>query len=353
MNKFSIITIFATLALMACSSDDKTEVPNAPVEIRLTTGLDVQTRAAYTTTQTTAFANNQDVYVWIDDHGSGTTPTPSAFIDAWQLTTSGVNLTSTDKFYFPNTGNNIDIYALHGILTPSITACTQATPLSGTDFPAIGMVHTVATDQSAANGYENSDLLCAHTKDASKALASHQLTFNHLLSKVEVYLFSGNGVSKADIQGTDISIINSKLQADVTLSKTPAAGKPIGSVAASAGSTTGSILMRKQTQDDQIISDYTKPVSVVTEDKHAYAFAEAVIVPQYISSDGAATGTSVDFIQIAFAGGTGIMKAKVKNDFESGKLYKFYVTLSASEISITTSISDWTSGGTATPISAE
>ena len=376
--KYQTITlaIIGALTTAACSNDS--DINNSQtaiqqqerVEIRLGSSLNAATRAAYTTTQSNKLATNQKVYVWIDDHGNGTT-SASAYINAWALT-SGADATVTGltnpvvlnsdnsyKFYYPNTGNNIDIYAVHGNLlttdaTPAaITTCTEAAPLTGaTAFPTT-LTHTVKPNQTGVSmtsetytdGYEVSDLLVAKNTNCVKSATSHNLPFQHLLSKIEVYLFAGNGVTKDDLQDADASItlLNTKLQGTLTLTK---ANDPIGAVAPATTSTTGTIYMKMQAEDDQQPSGYTAPTGI-TSDGHAYRFGEAIIIPQKFDTTYDGNGDAQNFISFNFKGG-GSLVAKVKKEFESGKRYIYYITVNRTGLTLTATLTDWTDG-TASP----
>ena len=372
--KYTTLFLAAIGGLMTAACSNDSDINNGQtaseqqerVEIRLGSSLNAVTRAAYTTTQSDKLAAGQKVYVWIDDHGNGTT-SASAYINAWALT-SGADATVTGltnpvvlnsdnsyKFYYPNTGNNIDIYAVHGNLlttdaTPvEIMTCTQDAPLTGaTAFPTT-LTHTIKPNQTGVSmtseaytdGYEASDLLVAKNTNCAKSATSHNLPFQHLLSKIEVYLFAGNGVTKSDLQDADASLtlLNTKLQGTLTLTKAYAT---IGSVAPATGSTTGTIYMKLQAQDDQAPTDYTAPTGI-TSDGNAYRFGEAIIIPQQFDTVGDGSGSAQNFISFNFKGG-GSLVAKVKQDFLSGKRYIYYITVNRTGLTLTATLTDWTAG---------
>lgn len=120
---------------------------NDPVEIRLTSGLQVQTRATHNLD--TQLKNDEKVYVWVDDAGSGVA-SPELYAKN-ELTADGSgNLSGGTAMYFPSTGNAVNIYAIHGNLS-------EYTTLWGTE-----QTHTVATDQTSGDnktGYATSDLV--------------------------------------------------------------------------------------------------------------------------------------------------------------------------------------------------
>lgn len=119
------MTIAATALILAGCSNDENGMDNSPVELRLTSGVTVQTRT-YTPTQSTTISNGEKVSVWVDDAGtSGASASP--LYEAVQLTANGSNGFTGEPMYFPKTGNKIDIYAVHGNFTSPFT--------SRSDFP--------------------------------------------------------------------------------------------------------------------------------------------------------------------------------------------------------------------------
>ena len=64
MKNYILLTA-AALMLGACSNDENLDNPNGPVELRLTSGLEVQTRAAHGLN--TQLKNGEEVHVWVDD----------------------------------------------------------------------------------------------------------------------------------------------------------------------------------------------------------------------------------------------------------------------------------------------
>ena len=138
----------AALALASCSNDENMpDNANDPVEIRLTSGLQVQTRATHNLD--TQLKNGEKVYVWVDDAGSGVT-SPELYAKNELTVGESGNLSGGTAMYFPSTGNAVNIYAIHGNLTDYTT------------FWGTQQTHTVATDQTSGDsktGYATSDLV--------------------------------------------------------------------------------------------------------------------------------------------------------------------------------------------------
>ena len=101
----------AALTLTACSNDDE-NLNGGPVELRLSSSLEVQTRAA-TDIQGSAFETGQSVDVFIHEYvtsGAATTTYPQPL--AYTTGASGAMTPSTQP-YFPSSGNS-----LHAALLP-------------------------------------------------------------------------------------------------------------------------------------------------------------------------------------------------------------------------------------------
>ena len=313
-----IILAAATFTLGACSSDtDESAQPE--VELRLSSSLELLTRAAYTKTQDTQIANEELVYAWIDEaKSSGAVE----YIQAWELKADGNGKLEGQKKLYPVSGNPINVYAIHG---------NFATTPSGA-FPTAALNHNVNTDQSTVAGYAVSDLLYATGANLKRQTAAHPLTFSHLLSKVEVYLVAGTGTDDSDLATAKVSILNTKPIATVTLSKT---GAP--TISASGTATNIAAKMQYETDQTVTIADGSAP-------SPAHAFAEAVIVPQWVNSTSASGGDAVNFIKITI--GTSTFTAKINKEFVGGNRYTYNVVVNKTGIELSSTINLWSDGGT-------
>ena len=327
MKKHSLAILLMALAFTACSNDtDTTQAgtqANQPVELRLSSGMQLSTRAAYTNTQNTQILSGEKVYAWVDE---ATTPTATEYIHAWELTADGSGNFTASRQNYPISGRNVNVYALHGNFT-GITAGT-------TTFPA-SLTHTVATDQST--DFAKSDLLYASATGLVRQTAAHQLTFSHLLSKVEVYLVAGTGTTDTELATAQVTLQNILPSAPLTMSKST--GCSVGS----ASGTATTITCKMQSQTDQ-------QVTIESVAQNAYGFAEAVIVPQWVNTTHASGGAAVDFITVTI--GTTSYKAQINKEFTAGKRYTYHVVVNKSGISLSSTISQWGDGGT-TDITAQ
>lgn len=302
----------AALALASCSNDENMpDNANDPVEIRLTSGLQVQTRATHNLD--TQLKNGEKVYVWIDDAGSGVT-SPELYAKNELTVGESGNLSGGTTMYFPSTGNAVNIYAIHGNLTEYTT------------FWGEEQTHTVATDQTSGDnktGYATSDLVYCKNGNVARTSQAVNLQFSHLLSKMEVVLVQGNGAPGI----SKVEILNTKLQATFT------PDKENGCSVTAAGEITDDT-------KNAITIDNGTTASGNTES--SLTLNEAIIVPQTI-----AKGTQL-FRITTDNGGTLYYKVPEAGvTFASSKKYRYTITANLSGLTVTCSIYDWTAGESA------
>ncbi len=307
MKKVTYFMLVATLGFAACSNDEKIEsIDNGPVELRLTSGIDVQqTRATHDLDERLGLG--ETVYVWVDDVEDG------PLYEKIELTRgAGPSnpLTGEETMYFPQNGNGVDIYALH----------TNADLDEVTEYPDEVLEHQVAADQrNTTDGYATSDLVYAKREDVSRQREAVELTFKHLLSKVEVVLKAGVEGVLDDI--SNLELVDLRYRAEFTLDK---------------GSEADEINVTPVTgfgtrADIEIDTD-------ITGDEGNEELNEAIIVPQEVSQ-----GTP--FIRITLDDGSEfIYNMATATTFESGKKYKYIITANPTGLDVTSSITNWEEG---------
>ena len=281
----------AALTLAACTGDELLDKPNAPgaqVELRLTSGLEVQTRAAHGFD--TQLKEGEKVHVWVDDATTG----KSLYSNNTLTAGSDGALTGGETMYFPATCNSASIYAIHG---------NFAENTDYTNFWGAEQTHTVMQDQrSDGRGYAQSDLVYCKLSNVSRNgnPTTVGLTFKHLLSKVEVVLVQGAGkptISKAEI-------LNTRLNATFTPDKTDE------TVTVTASGTTG----KNPIEIDNDLSDVN----------------EAVIVPQTLKK-----GT--EFIRITTPDGDKLVYSlPAGKTFKPGEKYRFTITVEKGNLIVKT-----------------
>ena len=335
------ITMAAATMILAGCSNDENGMDNGPVELRLTSGVTVQQTRA--NTQAEQIAANEVIYAWVDDAGS-TTPSvvaAAAYINAWKLTAGGFGNFFGTSMYFPKSGNGVDIYAMHGNFGSTFTEGIVGTSTEGTAFPTTALTHTVASNQapgesgSMAN-YTQSDLLYARKTGAARSNSSAvQLTFYHMLSKVEVALKAGTG--SPDLTDATVTIENTKLKADFTLNKETDIAHETSGQSNRAG-------MIELTKTENDVASITIGNAVTTSDNwdNHPVYNEAIIVPQTINANGEA-----HFIKVQLKDKAALFYNVSNQAFESGKKYSYKITVNLTGLTVTSNIEDWT---TVTPV---
>lgn len=315
------VTMAATALILAGCANDENGIDNGPVKLRLTSGVEVQQTRAFTATQGTSITAGEVVSVWVDD--AGTMPNPTPKYKANQLTATVGNGFSGDDMFFPETGNKVNIYAVHGNFTAPFTG--------GEAFPGAAVEYSVEADQSkGGKAYTNSDLLYAYEKEVARSSNPVQLTFYHMLSKLELAIVKGEGAP--ELAATDaVKLGGVTLKGNFTPSTS--ADMSIQSQRAgmlSAASTTSSSDM---TLGQTTCADFTDNVS----------YNEAILVPQEmigkVLTFTLKDGGTLKYTIPAFDATPG---AAV---FESGKKYQYQITLKLTGLEVTSTIEDWDAVG--------
>lgn len=300
---FLVIATALCCVAVSCTKDDAESVAGDRTEIRLSSGIRIQSRTAFPEADVQV-PSGESVAVWIDQRGDQTKPLYQNYA---LLADGNGGLTGERKMYFPLNGNNIDIYALH----------TNAY-YAGSAYPTATMTHAVSNDQSKLKQYAQSDLLYGRAIDIAKTRNAVPITFYHLLSKIQVAVCPVEGVKAEDIQS--IAIGGTKRMANITLDKSTA---PNAITPAPAGSASNIFVGTDASTD-------------FSEGNVRYN--DAVIVPQTV-----AEGTA--FITVTLKTGESLVYRLTRDvRFESGKKYTCHMTISLTDIKLSTSVSDWKPG---------
>lgn len=286
MKKYFILAA-AAIAMAACSNDESENIVKNDNLISLTASIGTQTRATLTDAeaQNTQFVSGKSIFVEAYKTGDAKY-TQGTY-------TTGDAGTMSGSLSYPATGENVDICAFY----PA-------------DINSGSTSFSVGADQTTAALYQSNDLMYA-TKLTNKAKGStHELTFNHALSKIIVTITNGTGVSEENIANlvTAVKINNTQPKAEFAIT----AGAP-GTITASG------------TAADINITGTTKT-------SHA-----GIIVPQEV-----AAGT---FITVTYNGNDYTYALSAAKTFVAGYVYTYALTLSSAGISLSSaSINPWSEG---------
>lgn len=303
--KKHLIFAAALVALVACNNEDYTPMddPNAPMEIRLSSGIDVQTRANSAEVPDKQIAEGQQVGVFINDAVTGDVVSANLKYNADG--SGGLTLATTSPAqeipYYPANGNAVRMTAYHPYK-------------DGATITDNGYEFAVSTDQSSDASYYASDLLYSENKEYARQKTAHNIAFEHKLSKVECTLTSGNGTP--DLTGATVSIVG----AQTNIFFSPADG----TLSSPTNATTADIKLSSATATGPYIG----------------------IIPPQTYSKGS------QFLKITLAsGGTfyyTIPNGGADNDLAlaGGNVYKYTITVNRTGLSVTSTIEPWGNGGT-------
>lgn len=320
--KYTICGVSAAMLALTGCNNDTLPGGDALTEIRLRSGLEVMSRA-YTPKQESQITSGEKVYIWSDEASNGV-----SHFNAWELTADGSGgfnaLPDVDKRYFPKSGDAINLYAIHGNFGSGVVKNETAFPVQGNP-----VVHSVETDQTAGGNYEKSDLLYATKHGIEKTKDAIALEFYHMLSKVEIAIRPGDGLTKGSLEGATVKIVNTKTQVGFVPAK-------VGDLSAV---NRGEMLSATGTAQD-----ITLPTVSVENDGNEFtsaeSYGEVIVVPQELTS-----GTK--FIEVK-PEGMAPLYYKLASAFtiESGKKYTFHITVNLTELEVTSSIENWEDGTT-------
>ena len=314
---WSLLQVF-----VACSSDDIGQT-DSRVPILLKT--DISTAITRADVQATQLLTNQKIYVWADEVGED-----PGYITNWELTWNGAALTGAAKYY-PSSGNNVRLYAMHGNFTTTATFPSSA-----------GITHQVNNNQTDASAnYAVSDLLYAIQSGASNAGVRSNpatLTFYHMLSKIRVVVKLGTGfpggttITKVYVCTPKDQVLfkPSKTTTENMLTQSNRAAMLYSTSASSATAEATWVRIPVATTD---IAD----VSSFNNDNN---YGEGIIIPQTISS-----GSNIIAVELS-DGGRFYYKAPSAITFNSGckYTYKLLVTRQGIEV-VVSSITAWPAHG--------
>lgn len=195
------LMIVVAVAAVAVACHDGGEGPGGgPEELRLTGAIkgEVVARGA---AAGEVIAAGEVVHAWVDEAVNPAV----AHVKAWRLEADGNGGLDWAACYFPENGNDVNIYAMHGNFNYVIEEGV-------TGFPSWIMEckveHMQAGEVGAANRAK-SDLLFAIERGVSRGresdgVTTRELTFYHLLSKVEVALKASDEVG--DLTGAVVHV---------------------------------------------------------------------------------------------------------------------------------------------------
>ena len=314
--KFFASAVAATIVLLpamtSCHNTIDEEVnENSRVELRLSTGVEAATlfRASFPETDK-QIPYGRKVAVYVYEAGGG-----ALLYEKNLLTADGAGgLSGGEPMYFPANGNKVDIRALHtNAELPATLPVANSVPF----------IHKVSNNQKTIEGYSSSDLLYAASEDVAKTTSPVNLKFIHLLSKLQVAVKAGDGLTAADITG--ITIDGTKLEVEFFLARTVGIGIGL--------------------PPDANTSPIEIGANVSADFGSGIRYNDAIIVPQDL-----AAGTAFIIVHLS-TGSNLIYRIPEDTDFFHGKKYIYHITANLTGLTLTTTIEDWITVGS--PVAGE
>lgn len=220
MNKNVFLSVAAALMLAACSNDD--QLPPEETPIRLSAGLDVAAGTRGITDNSynaTVFNGGETIDVNIVETGSPASPSVIYGTSGWLTATigdSGDGATLSSACYWPGSGAGIDIYAWYPVST-------------ATNWTIAHSVFKVPAIQSGSTDHKAFDLMYAapvggtgtnsQTVPSTSRTSAINLQFTHKLAKLVVTLApkdANSGVTIDDLKNATVTIGSVQTTADVT-----------------------------------------------------------------------------------------------------------------------------------------
>ena len=282
----------ATVSMTSCNSDDET-IDNTPVEIRLSSA-NLASRSVAQDLQLTQFENNEKIGVFINENGVSSTTYPQPL----EHTANGSGgMTPLAPQYFPQSGNGVDIHAFY--------------PYSAANDLGTIESFTIAANQSTNANYKASDLMYGTptSNPVARTSSAVQLTFEHLLSKVNIELRAGNG--NPTLVGSTVKLKGIKPETTFDPSN--------GDITTADGAATD--------------------ITVMATD--ATLKGSAIIVPQTLAAGAA-------FIEVTLPdGGVLTYSLPAQTEFEGKKQYDYEIRVNLTGLTVTSTITPWSPvGGT-------
>ena len=308
-NSFLFLAAASSMVLAACSKDNGQIIDDG--QIRLSTANVIsETRSADQNLQLTQFANNEKVDIFLVENVNGTATLSGTNVTSYtqplQYTASGEGgLSITNAQYWPTSGNGLFIYGVYP--SGSASAYTE----TAKEF-------SVKTDQSTDANYKASDLMTGvpASNPVSRTTSAVPLTFKHLLTKVNINLSKGDGFSDDEFSSIKVSVLNTNPNATFSV--------------------TG------QTAEASTTKTTVQDITAGTGLSASSLKCSAIIVPQTLNAN-------TNFIKVEVGGGSYIYKLDSSDKtFEGKKVYEYNITVSKTGLEVSSSITAWTSVGSAT-----
>lgn len=292
MKRNKYLVLLAALALTACGNEEEsTQGADGRVALQVTSGI--QTRACDNQWEA---GDRIGIYAF----GTGGTTVYDGYANIPYITqtngTSGSFSPVTDGtvIYLPTDNAKLDFVAYYPY-TATLT----------------GNVYTV--DVSDQTSQKDIDLMAADTQTADRKTPTVTFNFIHKLCKVEVTLKPGSGMTEEGLAGLTVQLTGQQ--------------------------TAGTFDVTQPTSAVSVTTGTTKPIALQTN--AAGTFAEGIVLP---SDDYRGMSFEITLSDGASVFTWPLSDATASDKFEAGKKYLYTITVNKTDISVTSTITDWEPG---------
>lgn len=179
--------ILAALALVVsmqgCSNEPSGVISSTNVELKLKG--EIQAPMSKTRVDANGFETNDNVGVYVSSTGSLALHDNVLDNVAYSYSNGDLVAPADGKVYWDSEDTRLSVYAYY--------------PYSATVADNSAYEFSVATDQSVAANYYDSDFITAYAENLAPQENSVSLTFEHSLSKVNVSLVAGKGITPSEL----------------------------------------------------------------------------------------------------------------------------------------------------------
>ena len=358
-----ILLLMASALLTACGTkEDDPDNPSAQrrVPLQISTGIMGSVTRAFDTT----WEQGDAIGVFTTPAGNTTSVTKSGasyddanvpyytiteeetYVEGAYVYKPFVNA-GTQQVYLPADGSDVDVYAYY----PRNASVSLSNPLpitvTGTSNPS---TPTIPAPQTTAQqkGFDVLSVKASKCADGTNPInIDHprvNLMFEHIMTKVIVYVMAGDGIQESELSDNNVSSVQ-LLGQPVSATFAPVTRE----LAITSGSNTitmQKILYNAENPDPDYVSTYTKytkyndatpPVEEWTKNVlHVY---RAIVLPTNTTTNPASNTAR----KIQFNVGQTTYTYTITDAFAPGHEMRFAVRLSASEIQVETVIKNWKS----------
>ena len=354
-----VLLLMASALITACSTNDDIDTSSPQgVPLQLSSGIKASVTRAFDTTWdlgnaigvfTTPAGDNTQVTrsgSYNDENIGYGINTEEQTYDGNSYSYKPFTALTSKQVYLPANGSAVDVYAYYPYAAEAVTATTPLS-ITVTGTSATSTPSPQTTNQQKGFDVLSAKLLSTSTNPIDIDHPSVQLLFEHIMTKVIVYVMAGSGIQESELTGNNVSSVQllgqpvSATFAPITQTLTITEGSNV-------------ITMQEITNDEEdpdYVATYTVPGE--TDARTVLHVYRAIVLPNN-STTNPSTSTNR---QIKFnVGQTNYTYTIPRIDtetpansnycaFESGKEMRFAVLLSATGIDAVAAIKDWTEQG--------